>query len=206
VGVKAPQFSFARLEGADPVLGVVMNSTGEVGCLGDDLDEALLKAMLSVGYRLPVRRILMSTGPLEKKAKFISNARKLQDAGVELFATEGTAEFMAQSGLKTTVLHWPLAGKAPNVLEYLQQRQLDLVINIPKNCEADELRNDYIIRRCAVDYNIPLITDLNLARRFTTAILNKRLDQLTVKSWNEYGMLARRPATDGEILPLRRAG
>jgi carbamoyl-phosphate synthase large subunit len=190
VGVKAPQFSFARLDGADPVLGVVMSSTGEVGCLGDDFDEAFLKAMLSVGYRLPVRRVLLSTGPLDNKAGFVPSARKLVEAGVELYATDGTARFMREFGLAPTVLHWPLEKASPNVLEYLRERRLDLVINIPKNWEDEELRNDYIIRRCAVDYNIPLLTDLNLARRFTTALVNKSLDQLAVKSWDEYGPVA----------------
>jgi carbamoyl-phosphate synthase large subunit len=187
VGVKAPQFSFPRLDGADPVLGVEMSSTGEVGCLGDDLDEALLKAMLSVGYRMPVRSVLLSTGPLDTKAEFIPSARKLAAAGVQLYATDGTAQFMRQFGLEPQVLHWPLEAKSPNVLEYLSQGRIDLVINVPKSWEAEELRNDYLIRRRAVDYNIPLITDLNLARRFTSALVCKRIEQLAIKSWDEYG-------------------
>jgi carbamoyl-phosphate synthase large subunit len=193
VGVKAPQFSFARLDGADPVLGVAMSSTGEVGCVGDDFDEAFLKAMLSVGYRLPIRSVLISSGPLESKADFIPGAQRLAAAGVQVYATEGTAQFMTQFGLQPVVLHWPLEQKSPNVLDFLKERRIDLVINVPKNWETEELRNDYLIRRCAVDYNIPLITDLNVARRFVIAALSKRLDELAVKCRAEYAETSRGP-------------
>src|SRR5205823_14678228 len=126
-----------------------MRSTGEVGCLGNDFAEAFLKAMLSVGYRLPVHSILLSTGPLKNKIEFVKNARALREAGVALYATRGTAEFLCEHGIDTTLLHWPLEQDAPNALEYLAARKIDLVINIPKNYEEEELTNDYIIRRKA---------------------------------------------------------
>ncbi|RIK56604.1 carbamoyl phosphate synthase large subunit, partial [candidate division KSB1 bacterium] len=142
VGVKAPQFSFTRLIGADPTLGVEMSSTGEVGCLGDDFDEAFLKALLSVGNRLPVKNVLLSTGPIEQKAEFVPAARALYEHGIKLYATAGTAEFMRQAGIETETLHWPLEKASPNVLEYLAERKIDLVINIPKNFQEEELTND----------------------------------------------------------------
>ena len=194
VGVKAPQFSFTRLDGADPVLGVEMSSTGEVACLGEHFEEAFLKAMISVGYRIPVRSVLLSTGPLESKAEFIPCARLLADAGVRLYATEGTAAFMRQYGVETTVLHWPLEQRQPDVLEFLRQGEIDLVINIPKNWDVKELENDYIIRRRAVDLNVPLITDLHLAKRFVEAIVKTSLEQLKIDSWNEYGASGSRSA------------
>ncbi len=186
VAVKAPQFSFMRLDGADPVLGVEMSSTGEVGCLGDDFDDAFLKAMISVGYRLPVRRILLSTGPVENKAAFLRNARDLQTAGVELFATQGTAEFLRRSDVPVTAVHWPLDKASPNALEVIQSRKVDLVINIPKNASADELTNDYLIRRTAVDFGVPLLTNLQLAQRFAQALCHKSLDSLEVRSWKSH--------------------
>ncbi len=187
VGVKAPQFSFTRLQGADPTLGVEMSSTGEVGCLGDDFAEAFLKAMLSVGYKLPIRSVLLSTGPLEGKAEFVASAKALQNSGVRLYATRGTAEFMRQYGIETEVLNWPTEKESPNVLEYLAERKIDLVINIPKNYQEEELTNDYIIRRKAVDFDIPLITGLHLARRFVETIVAKSVEDLQIKSWDEYG-------------------
>jgi len=186
VGVKAPQFSFTRLEGADPTLGVEMSSTGEVGCLGDDFEEAFLKAMLSVGMRMPIRSVLLSTGPLENKAQFVASARSLQDLGVRLYATRGTAEFMGQYGIATETLHWPLEKASPNVLDYLGNGKLDLVINIPKSYQEEELTNDYIIRRKAVDFAIPLITELRLAERLVDALVAKDVAALPVKSWDEY--------------------
>src|SRR5207247_1265258 len=149
VGVKAPQFSFTRLDGADPTLGVEMASTGEVACLGDDFEEAFLKAVLSVGYHLPVRSILLSTGPVEAKAAFLDSARILQKMGITLYATHGTSEFLCAHNIETTLLYWPLEEKPPNILEYLTQRKFDLVVNIPKNYQEEELTNDYIIRRHA---------------------------------------------------------
>jgi carbamoyl-phosphate synthase large subunit len=186
VGVKAPQFSFTRLDGADPVLGVEMASTGEVACLGDDFEEALLKALLAVGFRLPIRHVLLSTGPLEAKAAFLAASRQLQSQGVKLFATRGSARFLRANGIAATVLHWPLDKRSPNVLEYLAQKRLDLVINIPKNSQEDELANDYIIRRRTVDFGIPLITDIQLAQRLVEALARKRLEDLHAKSWRDF--------------------
>jgi carbamoyl-phosphate synthase large subunit len=186
VGVKAPQFSFTRLQGADPVTGVEMSSTGEVGCLGHDFEEAFLKAMLSVGYRLPVRRILLSTGPLKNKIDFTANAKLLQEAGITLFATRGTAAFLAQHGVQAAAVPWPLEQGGPDVLELLAARQFDLVINIPKSHDEEELTNDYLIRRKAVDFNVPLITDLQVAKRFTEALVHKSLGDLLIGSVDEY--------------------
>jgi carbamoyl-phosphate synthase large subunit len=186
VGVKAPQFSFARLDGADPTLGVEMASTGEVACLGDDFDEAFLKALLAVGYRLPVRDVLLSTGPVESKAAFLESARILESLGVRLYATRGTADFLSANGIASTLLHWPLEEARPNVTEYLQAKRLDLVINIPKNYQEQELTNDYVIRRRAVEFGIPLITNLQLAQRLVEALARKNLGDLEIKSWREY--------------------
>jgi len=188
VGVKAPQFSFTRLQGADPVTGVEMTSTGEVGCLGDDFEEAFLKAMLAVGYRLPVRSVLLSTGPLKNKVEFVKHAILLRDAGTALSATRGTADFLAQHGIETRLVHWPLQSGTPNILDCLTQRQFDLVINIPKSHDEEELTNDYLIRRRAVDCNIPLITDLQLAKRFVEALVHKQREELRIKSAGEYNI------------------
>ena len=186
VGVKAPQFSFTRLEGADPTLGVEMASTGEVACLGEDFEEAFLKSLLSVGYHLPVRHILLSTGPVETKVMFLKSARMLLELGTHLYATRGTADFLRGNGIEITVLHWPLERKSPNVLEYIAQKKLDLVVNIPKNFQEEELTNDYIIRRQAVNFGIPLFTNIQLAQRFVEAIARKRVEDLKIKSWHEY--------------------
>lgn len=186
VGVKAPQFSFTRLDGADPTVGVEMASTGEVACLGDDFEEAFLKALLSVGYQLPLRNVLLSTGPVEAKAAFLESSKVLSDLGINLFATRGTAHFLRLHNIEATVLHWPLEERSPNVLDYLTKRKIDLVINIPKNYQEDELTNDYIIRREAVNYGIPLITNIQLAERFVEAISQKQVDGLAVKGWDEY--------------------
>jgi carbamoyl-phosphate synthase large subunit len=188
VGVKAPQFSFTRLEGADPVLGVEMASTGEVGCLGDDFEEAFLKAMLAVGFRLPVKSVLLSTGPIEEKAAFLERARMLHGMGVKLYATEGTAAFLGANGVPVEVLHWPNDVRSPNVLEYLGARKVDLVINIPKNTGEEELANDYLIRRKAADFGIPLITNIQLAQRLVEALSKKTLAELSIKSWQEYAV------------------
>ena len=186
VGVKAPQFSFTRLHGADPTLGVEMASTGEVACLGDDFEEAFLKSLLSVGYRLPIKNILLSTGPIESKAEFLSSTRVLQEMGMNFYATGGTAEFMQKAGIEAQMLHWPLEKKSPNVLEYITDGKIDLVINIPKNYQEEELTNDYIIRRQAVDFAVPLFTNVQLARRFVEALSRKSLNDLQIKSWREY--------------------
>ncbi len=186
VGVKAPQFSYTRLSGADPTVGVEMASTGEVACLGDDFDEAFLLSLLSVGYRLPIRNVLLSTGPIETKVEFLAATRKLQEMGIQFFATGGTARFMAENGIPARQLHWPLSEKKPGVLDYISERKIDLVINIPKNYQEEELTNDYIIRRAAVDYAIPLFTNMQLARRFVEALSRKSLKELQIKSWREY--------------------
>jgi carbamoyl-phosphate synthase large subunit len=186
VGVKAPHFSFMRLDGADPTLGVEMASTGEVACLGDDFDEAFLKSLLSVGYRLPVRNVFLSTGPIEHKAAFLESTRVLKNLGVNLYATKGTAEFLRSNDIATTTLPWPLEEQGHVTLEYLSQGKIDLVINIPKNYQEEELTNDYIIRRRAADFGVPLITNIQLAERFVDALSRKRLDDLEIKSWSEY--------------------
>jgi len=186
VGVKAPQFSFTRLSEADPTLGVEMASTGEVGCLGNEFEEAFLKSLISVGFKLPIRSILISTGPLENKADFIESARMLRDLNVKIYSTRGTAEFMRQYQIETEILNWPLERKQPNVLDYLTKRAFDLVINIPKNFQEEELTNDYIIRRRAVDFGIPLITNLQLANRFCEALAKKTVAELQIKSWDAY--------------------
>jgi carbamoyl-phosphate synthase large subunit len=188
VGVKAPQFSFMRLDDADPALGVEMASTGEVACLGDDFEEAFLKAMLAVGYRFPIKSMFLSTGPVYAKAAFIDHIKKLISEGIKLYATKGTADFLYTHGIDTFVLKWPLEKESPNAIEYLSNGEIDMVINIPKNYHEDELTNDYLIRRHAVDHGIPLITNIQLAQRFVESIFNKTSQDLSTKSWDEYKM------------------
>ena len=187
VGVKAPEFSFSRLEGADPTLGVEMSSTGEVACLGWDFDEAFLKALMSVGYRFPLGTVLLSTGPIESKAAFVEGASGLKKLGVKFFATAGTAEFMSQYGIEPEVLRWPLEGGCPNALDYIRGGKIDLVINIPKDYRKEELTNDYLIRRTAVDFGVPLITNLQLAQRLAESLCKVPLDKLEIRSWSQYG-------------------
>jgi carbamoyl-phosphate synthase large subunit len=186
VGVKAPQFSFTRIKGADPILSVEMASTGEVACIGDNFEEAFLKALLSVGFRFPKKNIMLSAGPFESKAKFLPQAKRLTDLGFRLYATRGTADFMKYNGIHSELLYWPLERKEPNALTYIQELKLDLIINIPKSIDEEELTNDYILRRMAVDFNIPLITNLQFAERFIDAISRTKLDELSIKSWDEY--------------------
>jgi carbamoyl-phosphate synthase large subunit len=186
VGVKAAQFSFSRLHGTDPVLGVEMASTGEVGCIGRDLNDAFLKALLSVGIRVPKRRILLSTGPMSDKVEFLGGARSLAAMGYEIYASRGTAKFLEANGVAATALHWPLESGEPNIATMLRARDFDLVINIPKNNGEKELRNDYIIRRMAIDFDLPLITDIKVARRLTEALAQERERGLEVKAWEEY--------------------
>jgi carbamoyl-phosphate synthase large subunit len=186
VGVKAPQFSFSRLAKADPVLGVEMASTGEVGCIGEDYYEAVLKAMLAVGYRFPEKNILLSTGPSRSKIEMLNSCRMLAERGYSLFATRGTAQFLEQNHVPVTSLHWPDEDAQPNVVNYLRERKIDLVINIPKNLSRDELYNDYEIRRNAVDYNIPLITNARLASAFIYAICKKKPEEMAIRAWDEY--------------------
>ncbi|MDR1219615.1 MAG: carbamoyl-phosphate synthase (glutamine-hydrolyzing) large subunit [Treponema sp.] len=186
VGVKAAQFSFSRLHGADPVSGVEMASTGEVGCIGEDLHDAFLKALLSVGYRIPKKRILLSTGPMEAKLDFLDSAKKLIEMGYELYASRGTAKFLNSNGAPTESLHWPLEAREPNIADYIRRREIDLIINIPKNNQETELKNDYIIRRMAVDFDIPLFTNIKAAREFVDALAYKKVKGLEVKAWEEY--------------------
>ncbi|MBS3131246.1 carbamoyl-phosphate synthase (glutamine-hydrolyzing) large subunit [Candidatus Woesearchaeota archaeon] len=186
VGIKAPQFSFSRLHGADPVLGVEMASTGEVACMGEDMGEALLKSLLSVGFKIPKKNILLSTGPLKSKAYLIESVRKLKVMGFSLYATKGTADFYAESGVKISILNWPLSKKEPNIMTYISERKIDLVINIPKNFEEEEMSNDYLIRRKAVDFNIPLLTDPQNVKAFVEAISRLKMQDLRIKSWEEY--------------------
>ena len=186
IGVKAPQFSFARLQKADPILGVDMSSTGEVGCIGEDFYEGILKSMLSVGYTIPKKNILLSTGPARSKVELINSAKALEEKGYTLYATRGTARFLANSGIKATVLHWPDEDKHPNTLDFLKKKKIDLVINIPKNLTKSELSNDYLIRRTAVDYNIPLITNARLASAFILSFCKLDIKDIAIKSWDEY--------------------
>lgn len=186
VGVKAPQFSFTRLKGSDPILGVEMVSTGEVACLGDNFNEAFLKSLLSVSFQIPKKTILLSTGPTESKAEFLECTRSLDQMGFLFYATKGTSDFMKAHGITSKVLYWPLEKKEPNTLSYIADGKIDLVINIPKNIKKEELDNDYLIRRKTIDYNVPLITNLQLAKRFVEAIERTSLDELKVKSWAEY--------------------
>lgn len=186
IGCKAPQFSFSRLKKADPVLGVDMSSTGEVGCIGDNYYEAILKAMLSVGYTIPKKNILLSTGPMRSKVEMINSCRMLVERGYNLFATHGTHEFLKLNGFDSIDLAWPDEDKKPNVLDHMAGGQIDLVINIPKNLTSHELSNDYTIRRSAVDFNIPLITNARLASAFIYAICKIDLEEIPIKSWGEY--------------------
>jgi len=186
VGVKAPQFSFSRLKGSDPVLGVEMVSTGEVACLGDDFNEALLKSLISVGFKLPKKTILLSTGPLESKVDFLESTKVLKQLNYKFYATRGTANFMKENGIESEVLHWPSEKKEPNVISYIADKKIDLVINIPKSAETKELDNDYIIRRKAVDFDIPLITNITFAKRLVEAIRDVKLEDLKADSWDTY--------------------
>jgi carbamoyl-phosphate synthase large subunit len=186
VGVKAPQFSFSRLAKADPVLGVDMSSTGEVGCIGEGFYEAILKAMFSVGYRVPKKSILLSTGPARSKVELLNSARALLEKGHKLYATRGTQEFLSNAGVEAEVAYWPDENKSPNTIELIRTREVDLVVNIPKDLSTTELNNDYSIRRNAVDFNVPLLTNARLASAFILAFCRMSIDDLEIKSWDEY--------------------
>ena len=187
VGIKASQFSFSRLQGADPVLGVDMSSTGEVGCIGSDTDEAVLKSMLSVGYRIPEKSVLLSTGSAKQKAAMLDAAHKLHDHGYRLYATGGTHTFLNDNGIPAIKVYWPSeADKYPQALEMLHNKEIDLVVNIPKNLSSTELSNGYKIRRAAIDLNIPLLTNARLASAFIDAFTSMSIDQIEIKSWDEY--------------------
>ena len=186
VGIKASQFSFNRLQKADPVLGVDMASTGEVGCIGSDTSCAVLKAMLSVGYRIPKKNILLSTGTPKQKVDMLEAARMLQKKGYNIFATGGSSKFLTENGVENTRVYWPSEEGHPQALEMLHKKEIDMVVNIPKNLTAGELDNGYKIRRAAIDLNIPLITNARLASAFINAFCTMDIDDIAIKSWEEY--------------------
>ena len=187
VGVKASQFSFNRLQKADPVLGVDMASTGEVGCLGEDSRSALLKSMLSVGQRIPEKNILLSTGDGKQKAEMLVTSVMLRKHGYKLFATPGTSRYLTENGVENTMVHWPSeVGQQPQAIDLLRNKEIDLVVNVPKNLSTGELSNGYKIRRAAIDLNIPLITNARLASAFINAFCTLKLDDLDIKCWQEY--------------------
>ncbi len=186
IGVKASQFSFARLHNADPILGVDMSSTGEVGCIGDDYSEAVLKSLLSVGFEIPKKNILISSGEPKSKVELIEATRMLQQKGYKIYTTRGTQRFLAENGVEAIAVQWPDEDGELNVKNLLAKKHFDLVINIPKNTTERELRNDYIIRRSAVDFNIPLLTNARLASAFIQAFCNISLENIKIKSWDEY--------------------
>ena len=187
VGIKASQFSFNRLQKADPVLGVDMSSTGEVGCLGDDTNTALLKSMLSVGHRIPKKNILLSTGGAKQKVAMLDAAKMLIDHGYKLYATGGTSKFLNENGIENTHVLWPSeVGDEPKALDLLHDHTIDMVVNIPKNLTSSELTNGYKIRRAAIDLNVPLITNARLASAFIYAFCTTKLEDIGIKSWSEY--------------------
>ena len=187
VGIKASQFSFNRLQKADPVLGVDMSSTGEVGCLGDDTNTALLKSMLSVGHRIPKKNILLSTGGAKQKVAMLDAAKMLIDHGYNLYATGGTSKFLTENGIQNTHVLWPSEeGNEPKALDLLHNHTIDMVVNIPKNLTSSELTNGYKIRRAAIDLNVPLITNARLASAFIYAFCTTKLEDIGIKAWGEY--------------------
>lgn len=186
VGIKASQFSFSRLQKADPVLGVDMASTGEVGCIGDNFHDAMLKSMLSVGYRIPKKTVLFSTGPAKSKVALLEAARLLHLKGYELYATGGSQKFLEENGVPAKLVYWPSDNKQPSALEMIQNKKIDLVVNIPKNFTSNELNNGYKIRRSAIDFNIPLLTNSRLASAFIQAFCKMDIDDIEIKAWNEY--------------------
>lgn len=187
VGIKASQFSFNRLQNADPVLGVDMASTGEVGCIGEDTRCAILKSMLSVGYRIPEKGILLSTGDACQKADMLPAVRMLAAKGYRIYATDGTSAFLSRNGIDNTTVYWPDDPRTPQALDLLHSREVDMVVNIPKNLTVGELDNGYRIRRAAIDLNIPLLTNARLAGAFIAAFCTMSVDDLAIKSWDEYG-------------------
>jgi carbamoyl-phosphate synthase large subunit len=188
IGVKASQFSFARLQNADPVLGVDMSSTGEVGCLGDDLNEALLNALIATGYRLPAAgsSILISSGAAKGKVSLLEPAKELVKKGYEVYATGGTARFFNENGVKATAVSWPDEEGENNVMDMIAQHKFSLIVNVPKNHTKRELTNGYRIRRGAIDHNIPLMTNVRLAKAFIQAFTALKEDDIKIKSWQEY--------------------
>ena len=187
VGIKASQFSFSRLQGADPVLGVDMSSTGEVGCIGDDTSEALLKAMLSVGQRVPEKSVLLSTGTPKQKADMLDSAHLLHNHGYKIYATGGTHQFLHDNGIPAIRVYWPSQpDMQPQALDLLHNKEIDMVVNVPKNLTPTELSNGYKIRRAAIDLNVPLLTNARLAAAFISAFTSMTVDDIEIKSWDEY--------------------
>lgn len=186
IGIKASQFSFSRLQNADPILGIDMSSTGEVGCLGDDLNEALLNALIATGYHLPEKNILISSGDAKGKVDLLEPARQLVKNGYKIFGTEGTAKFFCENGVEATAVCWPDENGENNVMDMIANHQFDLVINVPKNHTKRELTNGYRIRRSAIDHNIPLMTNVRLAKAFIEAFCAMKLEDIKIKSWQEY--------------------
>jgi carbamoyl-phosphate synthase large subunit len=186
VAVKAPEFSFTRLEGADPTTGVEMASTGEVACFGNDFNEAFLKALISVGYKFPVKSVLISSGSIESKAELLETSRILANLGIKFYATPGTAEFMTNNKVDVEKVYWPSQKKKPNVIDLIKSKEIDLVINIPKSYHEEELTNDYTVRRAAVDFKIPLLTNRQLVMRLAEALEKFTPEYLQIKSWDEY--------------------
>ena len=186
IGVKASQFSFARLQNADPVLGVDMSSTGEVGCLGDDMNEALLNALIATGYKLPKKSILISSGGARGKMDLLDACKKLQEKNYDIYATNGTAHYLNENGVKATAVAWPDENEGQNVMDMIAQHKFELIVNVPKNQTKRELTNGYRIRRAAIDHNIPLMTNARLAKAFIEAFTEKDIEDLQIKSWQEY--------------------
>jgi carbamoyl-phosphate synthase large subunit len=186
IGVKASQFSFTRLKGSDPVTGVEMSSTGEVACLGDDFNEAFLKSVLSTGQKIPQKAVLLSTGTPKNKAELLEDIYTLKEMGLKFYGTKGTSDYYKLNGIDVEILYRPFDEKEPSILTYLGSGEIDMVINIPKTAEKVELDSDYIIRRKAVDLNIPLFTNVQATKRFIKALQQFTTDTLPVKSWDEY--------------------
>ena len=188
VGVKASQFSFSRLHNADPILGVDMASTGEVGCIGDDASEALLNAMLATGFDIPKKNIMFSSGSVRSKVDLLDASKRLFAKGYNIFATPGTAKFLIDNGVEATTVHWPDENLDDdlNVMKLIQKHKFELIVNIPKDHTKRELTNGYKIRRAAIDHNIPLITNARLASAFIEAFCELGIDDIQIKSWQEY--------------------
>jgi len=188
VGVKASQFSFTRLRGSDPTLNIEMTSTGEVGCLGDDFHEAFLKSLISVGFKIPKKGVLLSTGYPKQKADLLEAVKIFQKLGLKLYGTVGSASYYNSLGIEVEPLYRPFDNREPSIMKYLEDGKIDLAINIPKTIDKEELDSDYLIRRKVVDLNISLITNVQFAKRFAKAILKYSKGDLLVKSWDEYGL------------------
>lgn len=186
VGIKASQFSFSRLQKADPVLGVDMSSTGEVGCIGSDFYDAMLKSMLSVGHKIPKKTVLFSTGPTRSKVEMLEAAKLLHSKGFTIYATSGSQKFLVENDVPANIVYWPSDNKQPNAVEMIQNKQIDLVVNIPKNFSSSELNNGYKIRRSSIDFNIPLLTNARLASAFIQSFCNRSIDELEIKAWQDY--------------------